>query len=484
MAQTQILNVIGSLGGVGNAAAALASTLTGGAPGAWMAAIRQASYKGVPFGVFTADTQFGRKNAVHSYPQRDGVWIEDLGRKARLLHVNAFLIENSLVYGGGPVNLQRQLFIAAFEGDGPGELVHPTLGRVKVAGISGECHERWDGGRYFELNLTFIEQGDRLYPLTGTSTGNAVTAALGLLGSASLTAFVNDTAAALQFGSAVISANVTAALGWYTGAVGLVHDVKRFFGSVSTLVNSTSTVAGSYGRYFGGSNSGFAPTRAVRTGPTTVDQLIANDAAARTALDQAGSALTAAAGNPSDAATYSAAAATMAGALASSAADPSDRLRLTLSLATYDAHTATTSSPVGGAIATMQTAATDLFTRASLVEVASAAAAYQPSSEDDASNVSGLVSDALDAAIENAGNTGSDEVFTALTSTKKAVVADLKARGGALAAIVPYTFNASMPSLVLAQRIYRDPSRADDLVQQANPVHPCFMPTNFNALAR
>ena len=133
MGQAQILNVIGSLGGVGNAAAALASTLTGGAPGAWQAAIRQASYKGVPFGVFTADTQFGRKNAVHSYPQRDGVWIEDLGRKARLLHLNAFLIENSVVYGGGPVNLQRQLFIAAFEGEGDGELVHPTLGRVKVA---------------------------------------------------------------------------------------------------------------------------------------------------------------------------------------------------------------------------------------------------------------------------------------------------------------------------------------------------------------
>jgi prophage DNA circulation protein len=484
MAQAQILNVIGSLGGVGNAAAALASTLTGGAPGAWMAAIRQASYKGVPFGVFTADTQFGRKTAVHSYPQRDGVWIEDLGRKARLLHLNAFLIENSAVYGGGPVNLQRERFIGACEADGDGELVHPTLGRIRVGLVGGECHERWDGGRYFELNLTFIEQGDRQFPLTATSTGNALTAALNALGLASVSAFVNDTAAALRFGSSVIAANVDAALGWYTGAVGLVHDVKRFFGSVSTLVNSTSTATGSYGRFFGGSNTGFAPTRVVRTGPTTVDQLIATDAAARTALDQAGSALTTAAGNPADATTYGAAAADVAGTLASSAADPSDRLRLMLTLANYDAGTTTSASATGNAIATMQTAASNLFARTALVEVARAAGAYQPSSEDDASSVSALVSDALDAAIEIAGNTGSDDVFTALTTTKKAVVTDLKARGGALAAIVPYQFNASLPSLVLAQRIYRDPARADDLVQQANPVHPAFMPGSFSALAR
>jgi prophage DNA circulation protein len=484
MGQSRILNVIGSLGGVGNAAAALASTLTGGAPGAWMQAIRQASYKGVPFGVWTGDTQFGRKTAVHSYPQRDGVWIEDLGRKARLLHLNAFLIEDSAIYGGGPVNLQRQAFINAFEAEGDGELVHPTLGRIKVAGISGECHEGWENGRYFELNLTFIEQGDRQFPLTITSTGNAITAALNSLGLASLAAFVSDTASVLQFGSSVIAANVTAALGWYTGAVGLVHDVKRFFGSVSTLVNSTSTTSGSYGRYFGGSNTGFAPTRVLRTGPTTVDELIANDAAARTALDHAGTALTAAAQNPSDAATYSAAAANVAGTLATSAADPSDRLRLMLDLSSYDARTSTTASGTGNAIATMQGAATNLFQRAALVEVARAAGAYQPSSEDDASSVSNTVSAALDAAIEIAGNTGSDEVFNALVTTKKAVVADLKARGGALAAIVPYSFNASLPSLVLAQRLYRDPSRADELVQQANPQHPAFFPTSFSALAK
>lgn len=483
MGQATILNVVGSLGGFANAAASLASTLTGGAPGAWQAAIRQATYKGVPFGVFTGDTQFGRKNAIHSYPQRDGVWVEDLGRKARILHLNAFLIENSVVYGGGPVNLQRENFIRAFESDGDGELVHPTLGRIKVAGLSGECREGWENGRYFELNLTFIEQGERLYPLTATSTGNAITAALDALGSASLTAFVNDTAAALQYGASVIEANVTTALGWYTSAVGLVHDVKRFFGSVSTLVTSTSTLAGSLGRYAGGSNSGYAPTRVTRTGPTTVDQLIAADAANRTALTAAGDALTTAAANPADATTYTAAAAGVASALASSAADPADRLRLTLVLATYDGSTSTTASPIGSAIATMQTAATVMLSRAALVEVANASAAYQPSSQDDAENICTVVCTALDAAIETAGDTGSDDVYTALVTTKKAVVADLRARGGALAAIVPYSFNASLPSLVLAQRIYRDPSRADELVQQANPVHPAFMPPDFSALA-
>ena len=40
-----------------------------------------------------------------------------------------------------------------------------------------------------------------------------------------------------------------------------------------------------------------------------------------------------------------------------------------------------------------------------------------------------------------------------------------------------------MPSLALAQRLYRDPDRADDLVARAAPAHPAFMPVRFKALS-
>jgi prophage DNA circulation protein len=45
------------------------------------------------------------------------------------------------------------------------------------------------------------------------------------------------------------------------------------------------------------------------------------------------------------------------------------------------------------------------------------------------------------------------------------------------------SFAGSLPALVLAHRIYDDAGRADQLVQQVQPVHPLFMPQSFQALA-
>jgi prophage DNA circulation protein len=482
MGQANLINAIGSVAGVGNAAASLASLLTGGA-GTWAASIRQASFRGVPFGVWGGDLSFGRVTATHRYPQRNGVWVEDLGRDARLYHLQAFLLENSFVYGGGPVAQQRLNFIQAFETAGSGTLIHPTLGRLTVSGLSAQCEEKWDAGRYFSLSLTFIEQGAQQYPSMQASTGSLITQAIGSLDTASLSSFTANVANALTYGASVISANVTAALSWYTSAVGLVHDVKRFFNSVSTLVTSVSALGSSYGRYFGAANAGYSATTPLRTAPVTVALLIANDAAARTALNVAGAALVSAAANPADGATYTAAAQNLAAALAASAADPGDRLRLTVQLATPPAPPATTTSPVGDAIATMQTAAATLFSEAALGQVVQAAGAYQPSSQDDATSVAQQVTTVLDSAILAAGDAGSDDVYNALLAAKNATVMDLKARGGALAPIVAFEFNASLPALTLAQRIYRDGGRSDDLIVQANPVHPAFFPTAFSALA-
>src|SRR5882672_1106363 len=131
MGQARILNSIGSIGGVASAASALVSALVGGPVAVgWQAQLRQASFRGVPFGVLEGDVSFGRKTAVHQYPQRDGVWVEDLGRAARLYHLTAFLLENDLVYRGGAVLTQRDRLIKAFETDDDGELVHPSLGRL------------------------------------------------------------------------------------------------------------------------------------------------------------------------------------------------------------------------------------------------------------------------------------------------------------------------------------------------------------------
>lgn len=476
MGQAKVLNAIGSIGGAASALSNLAGALGGGLPGAWRSALRQASYKGVPFGVFGGELTFGRRNSVHQYPQRDGVWVEDLGRNARLYHLSAFLVEGSAKYGGGGVVGQRDRLIKAFETAGDGELVHPTLGRVKVSALEAHCLERWDAGRFFEVTLTFIEAGERKYPAAVTSTADALSAAAQGLSVASLIAFVRDTASAVMLGAAIVQQAVSTALGWYAAAVSLVHDVKRFFGAVSTLV-------GSFGRLFGGGNSGYSAAKKAVRAPSSVDQLIRNDAAARTVVTQAGAALVAAAGNVTDTATFGAATQSMAAALAVSAVDPADRIRLLINLSGYQASAPTTSSAIGAGMATMQDACNSLFRRAAIGQLITASGSYQPTSCDDAAAMIDVMAGVLDAEITAAADQGADEVYLALLDAKKAVVADLKARGGDLAAVTTYAFSASVPALALAQRIYRDPGRSDDLVTQADPVHPAFMPTTFTALS-
>ncbi|WP_413179877.1 DNA circularization N-terminal domain-containing protein [Escherichia coli] len=64
----------------------------------WQSHIHQASFCGVPFGVIAGEGVYGRRVAVHEYPYRDTVWVEDLGAQRPEVHTARFLIQDSLVY--------------------------------------------------------------------------------------------------------------------------------------------------------------------------------------------------------------------------------------------------------------------------------------------------------------------------------------------------------------------------------------------------
>ena len=72
-----------------------------------------ASFRGVPFGVLDQSTAISRRLAVHEYPGREDIWTEDLGRGATRYRLRGFILENDLVYAGGPIEIQRALLIAA-----------------------------------------------------------------------------------------------------------------------------------------------------------------------------------------------------------------------------------------------------------------------------------------------------------------------------------------------------------------------------------
>src|SRR5260364_371475 len=81
-----------------------------------MSAFQPASWRGVPFGVREAQVRLGRRCAVHEYPQRETVWVEDLGRSARRLRFIGFSMEHSALYAGGDLAAQQQRLLAGMDG--------------------------------------------------------------------------------------------------------------------------------------------------------------------------------------------------------------------------------------------------------------------------------------------------------------------------------------------------------------------------------
>ena len=171
-------------------------------------------------------------------------------------------------------------------------------------------------------------------------------------------------------------------------------------------------------------------------------------------------------------------------ALYTATVDPGDAVRLFARLSEFFPNDPTTASPVGQAMAAMQAATGDLFRRTAVIALARASAAYQPSSADDAAKVRQIVCGAIDREIDIAGDQGEDATFNALRALRAAVATDLAARGTALPVITTIHTPHPMPAPVLAQRLYRDSARSDELVTQANPRHPAFMPVNFKALSK
>lgn len=110
-----------------------------------------ASFKGVPFEVVSSNDTFGRRGAEYEYPTAEHVNYQDLGRKMR-----RYSVEGRIVSGlHGPMS---NAMVAVVESPGPGMLVHPVFGPVRVACTSLKVGiEYIEKKRYTKLEFEFVE---------------------------------------------------------------------------------------------------------------------------------------------------------------------------------------------------------------------------------------------------------------------------------------------------------------------------------------
>lgn len=235
----------------------------------WKDRYRQASFRGVTFFVESAESDHGRRQAVHEHAQRDVPYTEDLGRKAREYTIDGYLI-------GADYDLQLNRLQDACETAGPGQLVHPYRGELTVVCRGLKIRESSGEGRMCRVAMTFLEAGEASFPRALTDSVNAISragnsvigAAQGGLLSRFLTtgfpAFVREAAAArveqlADFLSAPgfnLSADIQAASDFYYSVRDLAADAMDLVLEPIKLVERLTSVLGSVRSGFGDSSLG------------------------------------------------------------------------------------------------------------------------------------------------------------------------------------------------------------------------------------
>ena len=128
---------------------------------AWRDTIRPASFKGAGFGVSGDDKEGGRRTVVHEFPQREEVYVEDLGAATTRFTVQAFVL--------GPEYMdQRDKLERVLAEPGPGTLVHPWYGEITVSQFAPYRvkHSAQDGGMCV-FTLSFARDAEPSSPHSG-----------------------------------------------------------------------------------------------------------------------------------------------------------------------------------------------------------------------------------------------------------------------------------------------------------------------------
>ena len=317
------------------------------------------------------------------------------------------------VFGDNAVEQSRQL-IRACETRGPGVLVHPAYGDLRAVCPSYRAGMTWDQGRAVSLSLEFIEAGElEFIEVDTTGALGAAADDLDLAGYADFLSgwSIDDLATFVR----------TNALARIDDALDLIEDV------VSTPFSAVQAAA----------------------------SIVADVAGFKLRLADLADA-------PGD----------FYDALVGLVAQIGNLLGLSSLVVTADYVAPGTTTTSETANATNTYAVTRALTRAALAASARVLADTSLTVYDDAITARDTLAAQVDAEAEVSTDPA---VFAALRALRVAVVEDVTSRAADLARVTTYTVPSVRSSLVIAQTLYADGTRADEIGQRNGVVHPLFV---------
>ncbi len=448
----------------------------------WSEHLHPASFRGVPFAVVSGESVFGRRQAVHEYPYRDTAWIEDLGRATRKITLRGFIVQDSRVYHAPDVITQRKNLVAACETGSTGTLVHPTLGELTVSVTESglRMNESVESGRVFEFTLTVIESGLQVFAITNSTKSAAevkknwlrtYTTAL-----AKYVALVRSEIRSVVQGMKTIRATANQWIGM----------VMRSMDEVTNLSDMLKTTFGSerYGRYqrgtVGGAVSGATGIRSRDNQYHDETEIIQKTTSAvvmgRQSVSESIDQLT----HASTVEEFSQAAHGVVDSIIRSAGSIDEKIAIFENLAAFQ-NTRYQQSAVDRHVTEMTVLLLVVLSAGAMAQVASE---FTPANNAEANDLQRRVCHALDTALVMSGDLGIDDIYQSLMSLRYEFITSAELKGAESGQLAQFSLPAVLPALNVANRIYQDAGRTNELIQATNPRHPAFMPTRFEALRK
>jgi hypothetical protein len=399
----------------------------------WLKTLWAASYKGTPFFVERDAEDGGRRIVVHLFPMRDDPYLEDLGEDKRSFDVTAYVASDSADTDAGTL-------VATCATRGPGVMVLPTHGPRLVRCLNFRRERSKDKHGYIAFTLTFIREGAASALISVAMLANLVFIAADSAALAIAASFVANIATAQQADFVVEAAS----------------DGVQNAASTIEAIRSTEpvdpTVSAAQRAEI---QSIFDATPEAISDPVNVGTLPARIIASARAI---GGAMPAA---------------NEVSAFEQVATDPS--LIVTIAAA-YP-------TPSRRQAALNDAAAKQLLLLAAITAYCEGVARMTFTDRQSAITVRANVAEYTEAILQVIP-AGEIDLFHAIEALRNATISFLSRSIIDLAPIVGVEANLILPSLWWAWRLYADPNRSTELVDRNLVVHPSFMPTKFEALAK
>ncbi len=209
---------------------------------AWQDELLPGSFRGVGFSVSSTDGSTGRRSVKHEFPKKNTTaFTEDMGLRSGAHTLECFVI--------GPDYMRaRDALLRALLVEGPGELVHPFLGTLRVQVGNVRFHHSNDAGGMCTFSVEYDETtAEPTQPATVVDGAAKLTVSANVLQVAAADEFLSkfDELATIRDSVLTAIGGVTSKVASVLGKVAIPGQVlAELTAAVTSITATTSTLIG------------------------------------------------------------------------------------------------------------------------------------------------------------------------------------------------------------------------------------------------